>query len=90
LAAQTVPFARATKLAGIELTIKRVERSAEADGASTTYLATFEPADRFGVLLQAEGIRRRRAHPPARRPRRWRSLDLEPGRTTLPRRHRNS
>ena len=32
------------------------------DHASTTYLATFEPADRFGVLLQAEGIRRRAEH----------------------------
>jgi hypothetical protein len=89
-AATAVPFAKAARLlaglAGIDLTVKRVERSAEAAGkaddgqartrevklaclftqtrvdddgypvrdpGSSSYLATFDPAARFGQLVDA-------------------------------------
>ena len=92
-AGAAVPFARAAglleDLAGIRLTTKRVERSAEdgrartreiklgvfftqdnldgrgypvRDRASSSYIASFEPASVFASLVQAEGVRRGADH----------------------------
>jgi Family of unknown function (DUF6788) len=59
-AAAAGPFAKAARLlddlAGITLTAKRVER------ASSSYIATFEPASAFADLVKVEGIRRGAGH----------------------------
>jgi hypothetical protein len=83
LAAAAGPFAAAARLleeiGGVRLTVKRVERAAEASGtalaaagrdraalvserASTSVIATFEPAPVFADLVKAEGIRRGADH----------------------------
>jgi hypothetical protein len=57
------------------------------DRASSSYIATFEPAAAFQHLVRAEGIRRGADHVRQHHHRRRRRLDLEPGRRRLPRGH---